>query len=115
MWRAPEAVYDKKDKKSGPETLIEPWDDGEREMSHRDHYPSAKSHMEKVKEHVLEDVNKGWMKRMEEAQDRYKEELQVASLGAAPKDRGWSDVRVVHDGAHGNKMTFPQYDDQRPL
>ena len=79
--------------------------------------------MEKVKERVLEDVNKGWMKRMtlEEAQARYKEELQVASLGAAPKDREWSDVRVVHDGTHGiqvnvdlgqpNKMTFPQYDD----
>ena len=38
---------------------------------------------------------------LEEAQVRYKEELQVASLGAVPKYREWSDVRVVHDGTHG--------------
>ena len=54
-------------------------------------------------------------------QDRYGEELQVASLGAVPKDAEWADVRVVHDGTHGihvntevtqpNKMAFPQYDD----
>ena len=52
---------------------------------------------------------------------RYGEDLQVASLGAVPKDLGWEEVRVVHDGTHGiqvnteikqpNRMTFPQFDD----
>ena len=47
--------------------------------------------------------------------------LQVASPGAVPKDREWTDLRAVHNGARGiqvnveldqpNKMTFPQYDD----
>ena len=93
------------------------------ELVERDNYISATSHMDKVKEHVEEDVRKGWISSLslEEARERYGEELQVASLGAVPKDQQWSDVRVVHDGTHGiqvnrrivqpNKMEFPQFDD----
>ena len=93
------------------------------ELAERDNYISATSHMDKVKEHVEEDVRKGWISSLslEEARERYGEELQVASLGAVPKDQQWSDVRVVHDGTHGiqvnrrivqpNKMEFPQFDD----
>ena len=93
------------------------------EQSNRDNYISATSHMEMVRKHIQEDVQKGWIASMtsEEARGKYGEELQVASLGAVPKDRQWSDVRVVHDGTHGiqvnckilqpNKMEFPQFDD----
>ena len=93
------------------------------ELAERGNYISATSHMDKVREHVEEDVRKGWISSLslEEARERYGEELQVASLGAVPKDQQWSDVRVVHDGTHGiqvnrrivqpNKMEFPQFDD----
>lgn len=93
------------------------------EHANRDNYISATSHMEMVKRHIQEDVQKGWITSMtlKEAKEKFGEELQVASLGAVPKDRQWSDVRVVHDGTHGiqvnskilqpNKMEFPQFDD----
>ncbi len=93
------------------------------ELAERDNYISATSHMDKVREHVEEDVRKGWISSLtlEEARVRYGDELQVASLGAVPKDQQWSDVRVVHDGTHGiqvnkrivqpNRMEFPQFDD----
>ena len=86
----------------------------------RENYASAKEHMDKVKGHVLKDVEKGWMVEVSraEAEGRYGDELQVASLGAVPKDKHWADVRVVHDGTHGlkvntrlsqpNRMAFPQ-------
>ena len=89
----------------------------------RENYASAKEHMDKVKGHVLKDVEKGWMVEASraEAEGRYGDELQVASLGAVPKDKRWADVRVVHDGTHGlkvntrlsqpNRMAFPQFDD----
>ena len=89
----------------------------------RENYLSAEEHMEKVKTHILQDVDKGWMVEMSRAEGerQYGDDLQVASLGAVPKDKEWSDVRVVHDGTHGlrvnthveqpNKMAFPQYDD----
>ena len=58
-WRAPESqsVFVEKSLGGGgvrQEGQVEVWDDKERERGHRDNYPSAKSHMEKVKEHVLE-------------------------------------------------------------
>lgn len=89
----------------------------------RENYLSAREHMEKVKAHVEKDVEKGWMQKMDlaEAKERYGDDLQIASLGAVPKDAEWEDVRVAHDGTHGirvntevvqpNKMAFPQYDD----
>lgn len=89
----------------------------------RENYASAKEHIERVKHHILEDVKKGWMVEMDKAEAMrvYGEDLLVASLGAVPKDKAWTDVRVVHDGTHGlrvnthveqpNKMTFPQFDD----
>ena len=71
-------------------------------------------------------MKKGWIVKMDrkEAERVYGDELQIASLGAVPKDTTWSDVRVVHDGTHGinvnvkivqpNKMEFPQLDDLQP-
>ena len=115
------AVYDKRGKK-GPEDQPARWEEVDfREL--RGNYTSAKEHMEKVRAHVESDLEKGWMVKVtfEEAKKRYGDELQVASLGAVPKDPQWSDVRVVHDGTLGlrvnthldqpNKMVFPQYDD----
>lgn len=54
----------------------------------RENYMSAQEHMSKVRDHVEKDVQKGWMCRMalSEARDRYGDDLQVASLGAVPKD-----------------------------
>eukprot|EP00913_Durusdinium_trenchii_P033478 g31343.t1 len=115
------AVFDKREKK-GPEDQPARWEEVDfREL--RGNYTSAKEHMEKVRAHVESDLEKGWMVKVtfEEAKKRYGDELQVASLGAVPKDPQWSDVRVVHDGTLGlrvnthldqpNKMVFPQYDD----
>ena len=111
------AVFDKREKK-GPEDQPARWEEVDfREL--RGNYTSAKEHMEKVRAHVESDLEKGWMVKvtLEEAKKKYGDELQVASLGAVPKDPQWSDVRVVHDGAHGlrvnthldqpNKMGFP--------
>lgn len=44
------------------------------------------------------------MVSLDEAKKRSGDELQVASLGAVPKDPHWEDVRVVHDGTHGLKV-----------
>ena len=85
---------------------------------------SAEDHMAKVEEHLEEDLKKGWLVKMglSEARRLYPGEgLQLASLGAVPKDPDWGDIRVVHDGTHGialnkeirqpNRMAFPQFDD----
>ena len=115
------AAYDSKGKDDDDRVPAE-WDE-DFEQSRRDNYASATSHMERVKFHVEEDIGRGWVAPMplREAQLRYGEELQIASLGAVPKDQQWSDVRVVHDGTHGiqvnnkisqpNRMEFPQFDD----
>lgn len=89
-----EAVYGKKDNKNASEAALEPWGDGEKEVAHRENYRnylSGKSHMEKIKEHVLEDVEKGWMKRvsLEEAQNR--------SRGGAPGS-------IARGGPEGSRM-----------
>lgn len=93
------------------------------EHSSRDNYISATAHMDRVKHHIQKDLEKGWISAMtmEEAKRKFGDELQIASLGAVPKDKEWTDVRVVHDGTHGiqvnskigqpNKMEFPQFDD----
>ena len=115
------AVYDPKSK--GEEDVMpSAWQD-EMEPNQRSNYSSAVSHLELVRGHVMEDVEKGWIvtMSMQEARSKFGDELQIAALGAVPKDQKWSDVRVVHDGTHGiqlntrisqpNKMEFPQFDD----
>ena len=114
-------VYDPKTK--GDVEVTPPVWGEDFQSSERDNYRSATEHLDKVKKHVEEDVKKGWVVQMskEEAEKKFKDELQIASLGAVPKDQQWSDVRVVHDGTHGiqvnsrivqpNKMEFPQFDD----
>lgn len=99
------------------------WSDLSPEEPLRDNYNSATSHLEKVRRIIEEEEGKGWLKRMplSEAQEAYGEDLQIASLGAVPKDPDWQEIRVVHDGTHGiqvnsaisqpNRMTFPQFDD----
>ena len=119
------AVYDQKSKNEDDQRPLS-WDE---EMKHvdRSNYKSATSHMELVKSHILEDVKKGWIVGLsrDEALRRFGDELQIASLGAVPKDPNWSDVRVVHDGTHGiqvntkieqpNRMEFPQFDDLQAM
>ncbi len=114
-------VYDAK-QKGESENAPAAWEE-DFQSSDRDNYRSATEHLDKVKKHIEEDIRKGWIVSMsqEEAERRYGDELQIASLGAVPKDQQWSDVRVVHDGTHGiqvnsrisqpNKMEFPQFDD----
>lgn len=80
-------------------------------------------HLEKVKSIIQAEIEKGWIRRLplEEAYQKFGRDVQVASLGAVPKDPSWEEVRVVHDGTHGisvnseikqpNRMTFPQCDD----
>ena len=114
-------VYDSKTK-GEPEGSLPAWEE-DFQGSDRDNYRSATEHLDKVKLHIEEDIKKGWIVEMsrEEAERRFGDELQIASLGAAPKDQQWSDVRVVHDGTHGiqvnsrisqpNRMEFPQFDD----
>ena len=48
-------------------------------------------------------MEKGWIKRipLSEAEKEFGRGLQLASLGAVPKDPSWEEVRVVHDAAHG--------------
>ena len=115
------SIYDPKSKNE-EDSIPAGWDE-DMVQTDRDNYASAKSHLELVKSHIEEDVKKGWIIKMskEEASRRFGDELQIASLGAVPKDVAWSDVRVVHDGTHGiqvntkiqqpNKMEFPQFDD----
>ena len=88
----------------------------------RDNYSSAEDHMAKVEEHLEEDLKKGWLVKMslKVARELY-QGLQLAALGAVPKDPAWEDIRVVHDGTHGfalnkeikqpNRMAFPQFDE----
>ena len=115
-------VYDKKDKEEKEEDF-HGWEEPEVSFSHRSNYGSAISHLEKVKSIVHSEVAKGWIKKItrKEAEAKFGRDLQLASLGAVPKDPAWEEVRVVHDGTHGisvnteirqpNKMPFPQFDD----
>ena len=115
-------VYDKKPKEEKEEGVMM-WDEPEQPGDPRSNYGSAISHMDQVREIVEAEVEKGWIKKMpkEEAEKRFGGDLQLASLGAVPKDPAWEEVRVVHDGAHGiavntqirqpNRMPFPQFDD----
>ena len=116
-------VYDRKEKGEKDDLGQATWSDLSPEEPLRDNYSSATSHLEKVKRIIEEEEGKGWIKRMplSEAQEAYGDDLQIASLGAVPKDPDWQEVRVVHDGTHGiqvnsaivqpNRMTFPQFDD----
>eukprot|EP00434_Breviolum_minutum_P020185 symbB.v1.2.017800.t1/scaffold1394.1/size200789/23 len=102
------------------------WEE-EMKLADRSNYKSATAHLEMVKEHILDDAKKGWVVEMsrEEAVRRFGDELQIASLGAVPKDPNWTDVRVVHDATHGlqvnvkvdqpNKMEYPQFDDLQAM
>ncbi len=114
-------VYEPKSK--GEEDVLPTSWQEETESNVRNNYASAVSHLELVRQHVMEDVEKGWIVTMplDEAKAKFGDELQITALGAVPKDQQWSDVRVVHDGTHGiqlntrisqpNKMEFPQFDD----
>ena len=116
------AAYDAKSKEEEDKLPAHGWVE-DFEHSHRDNYISATAHLDMVRKHIEEDIEKGWISSLslEEAKRTYGEELQIASLGAVPKDQQWSDVRVVHDGTHGiqvnsriaqpNRMEFPQFDD----
>ena len=116
------AVYDRKEK-GEQEPLGSLWGEEDGRPEHRSNYSSAVTHIEKVKKVVEAEIEKGWIRRipMEEAYQKFGKEVQVASLGAVPKDAAWEEIRVVHDGTHGisvnteirqpNRMTFPQCDD----
>ena len=117
-------VYDRKEKGEKDDLGQATWSDLSPEEPLRDNYNSATSHLEKVRRIIEEEEGKGWLKRMplSEAQEAYGEDLQIASLGAVPKDPDWQEIRVVHDGTHGIQvnsaisqpnriMTFPQFDD----
>ena len=114
-------VYDDNPKLQEPGSVDPGWSEKE---GFRENYTSAEDHIQKVEEHLEEDVEKGWLVKvsLEEARRMYPgEDLQLASLGAVPKDPDWEDIRVVHDGTHGislntsikqpNRMAFPQFDD----
>ena len=115
-------VYDKKVKEE-KEEMIWGWDESDPLAEPRTNYGSATAHMAKVQAIIESEVEKGWIKRipLSEAEKEFGRGLQLASLGAVPKDPSWEEVRVVHDATHGisvnseirqpNKMTFPQFDD----
>ena len=115
-------VYDKKPKDEKEEEFGR-WEEKGEGVDPRSNYSSAVSHMKKVRDIVESEVEKGWIKRMskKEAGEVFGDDLQLASLGAVPKDPNWEEVRVVHDGTHGisvnteirqpNRMPFPQFDD----
>ena len=115
-------VYDKKPKGEKDEELGL-WEEKGEGGDPRSNYSSAVTHMKKVRDIVEAEVEKGWIKRMskKEAVEVFSDDLQLASLGAVPKDPNWEEVRVVHDGTHGisvnteirqpNRMPFPQFDD----
>ena len=114
-------VYDRKEK--GEKEEGESGWDKDDDPEPRSNYGSATAHMDKVQAIVEEEERKGWIKKvsLEEAKRMYGSDVQVASLGAVPKDPSWEEIRVVHDGTHGisvnteirqpNRMTFPQCDD----
>ena len=99
-------VYDKKEKAEKDETF-QTWEDKAEDLdgdSFRTNYKSATSHLPKVKKRNREEEErKGWIKRLplKEAKRIYQGDLQIASLGAVPKDIHWEEIRVVHDGTHG--------------
>ena len=118
-------VYDKKEKAEKDEAFPA-WEDRTGELGEeifRSNYGSATAHLDKVRKTVEEEEKKGWIRRipLREAKEIYGNDLQVASLGAVPKDVNWEEIRVVHDGTHGiavnteitqpNRMLFPQCDD----
>ena len=86
------AVYDRKEK-GEQEPLGSLWDEEDGRPEHRSNYSSAVTHIEKVKKVVEAEIEKGWIRRipMEEAYQKFGKEVQVASLGAVPKDAAWED------------------------
>ena len=116
------AVYDRKEK-GEQEPPRDVWEEEAEPSEPRTNYRSAMDHLEKVKSIIQAEIEKGWIRRLplEEAYQKFGRDVQIASLGAVPKDPSWEEVRVVHDGTHGlsvnseikqpNRMTFPQCDD----
>ena len=86
-------------------------------------YKSAEENAEDIERQVMEEVEKGSILRMSEAeaQDEFKGRLAVAALGAVPKELGSSVVRIAHDGSYSvdvnhrikvlDRMRFPGIDD----
>ena len=65
-------------------------------------YRSAEENAEDIERQVMEEVEAGSIiaMRTEEAEEKYKDRLAVAALGAVPKELGSSVVRIVHDGSY---------------
>jgi hypothetical protein len=86
-------------------------------------YRSAEENAEDIERQVMEEVEAGSIiaMRTEEAEEKYKDRLAVAALGAVPKELGSSVVRIVHDGSYSvdinhrikvrDRMRFPMVDD----
>eukprot|EP00435_Cladocopium_sp_Y103_P059542 s1184_g21.t1 len=112
-------VFEVKEKWALPEGRPEVWD----EEQVQPNYKSAREHMEKVRQQIAKDVDKGLIVKMslEAARKRYGSDLKVAALAAVPKDPTWDQVRVVHDATNGvevnhqirmvNRIRFPLFDD----
>lgn len=60
--------------------------------------------MEKVKPPIQEDLNRGWMVQLnkEKVLVEFRDDLHIYIyiylLGVVPKNKAWSDVRVVYNG-----------------
>ena len=88
-----------------------------------DNYISAEENAQDIARQVLEEVEKGTILRMSEAEARarFKGRLAVEALGAVPKELGTTKVRLIHDGTYSvdvnkrirvkNRMRFPLIDD----
>ena len=88
-----------------------------------DNYISAEENAQDIARQVLEEVEKGTILRMSEAdaRARFKGRLAVAALGAVPKELGTTKVRLIHDGTYSvdvnkrirvkDRMRFPLIDD----
>ena len=88
-----------------------------------ENYKSAEENSEDIVRQVLEEVEKGSIKKVtqEEAERDHGGRLAIAALGAVPKELGSSVVRVVHDGSYSvdvnhrikvrDRMRFPSVDD----
>ena len=90
-------------------------------------YESAEESAEDIERQVKEEVALGTIVelREEEAAQRYKGRLAVASLGAVPKEINSSKVRIIHDGTYSvdvnrrikvcDRLRFPLVDDAEAI
>ena len=86
-------------------------------------YQSATENMQDIKRQVHEELQRGTVVKMskEEALRKFPGKLNVAALGAVPKEQGSSTVRIIHDATHKveinnrirvqDRLRFPIVDD----